>query len=443
MIEQRSNWLIDPVLIFSIVSLSFVGALFIYSGGVSDNPLQVGGERFIKQIIWIVTGLLLLYFSFSVHTLTYRRIAASLYSLGILFLIVTLFIGKEVNGAKAWIGIGKFGIQPSEFMKLALVFFLANLGTSSQVNLKSFSFFGILLFYGFLPSFLVFLQHDLGTAILYPLIFFIMAFVLGVRLRYFLFTFFLMVGVVLLAIASVWLSMVYDFPPTILNVLKSFKFNFIVTCSMFLIALLAYLGWFFSGSRVLYWISYGALFIGLVLSITYFLLRILKGYQINRLMAFLDPYRDPQGSGWNIIQSLTAIGSGELFGKGYLQGTQAQYRFLPEQNTDFIFSTIGEEWGFLGSMAVFLVYFLLLFRSLQIAKSIDNLFVFNVCVGIIAIFFLHFLINIGMVLGMMPIIGIPLLFLSYGGSAMWMSMLAAGILLGAYQRRDKFPLVSH
>ena len=168
--------------------------------------------------------------------------------------------------------------------------------------------------------------------------------------------------------------------------------------------------------------------------------KILKDYQIMRLVVFLDPDVDPQGAGWNILQSLTAIGSGGLFGKGFLKGTQSHYHYLPQQSNDFIFSIIAEEIGFFGSMVVFLCFFIILIRGFIIAYSSKDSFGSYICFGIIAMFFFHFVVNIGMAMGIMPITGIPLLFLSYGGSSLWTSMMAAGILINIYYRRYGFKI---
>jgi len=154
-----------------------------------------------------------------------------------------------------------------------------------------------------------------------------------------------------------------------------------------------------------------------------------------RLIVFLDPNVDPLGSGWNIIQSITAIGSGGPFGMGYLQGTQSHYRFLPQQSTDFIFSILSEEWGFLGGLVVFILYGTILARSLIIIKKTENNFGALVATGIAAMYFFHFMVNIGMVMGMMPITGIPLLFVSYGGSSLWTAMTASGLLMSINMRR--------
>ena len=154
-----------------------------------------------------------------------------------------------------------------------------------------------------------------------------------------------------------------------------------------------------------------------------------------RLIVFIDPSIDPRGSGWNILQSMTAIGSGGFAGKGFLQGTQSHYRYLPQQSTDFIFSIIAEEWGFLGGFAVFALFFVILRRCILLLKTVKDNYANYVVAGVMGMVFFHFMINSGMVMGIMPITGIPLFFLSYGGSSLWTVLLSIGLLLGISARR--------
>ena len=166
--------------------------------------------------------------------------------------------------------------------------------------------------------------------------------------------------------------------------------------------------------------------------------KVLADYQVKRLIIFLDPQSDPLGAGWNIIQSKVAIGSGNLFGQGFLQGTQSHYRFLPEQSTDFIFSILSEEWGFAGGLVVFGLYFVILFRCIMIMRNTTNTYGYYITTGIFTMFLFHFLINVGMVMGIMPITGIPLCFLSYGGSSLWTAMTCVGLLLSINARKLDF-----
>jgi rod shape-determining protein rodA len=182
------------------------------------------------------------------------------------------------------------------------------------------------------------------------------------------------------------------------------------------------------GQRYFYWISYGAFIVALSLFGSYGAGHVLKEYQISRLIVFLDPSVDPRGSGWNIIQSKIAIGAGGIFGRSFLHGTQSHYRFLPQQSTDFIFSILSEELGFIGGLIVFVLYGLIFFRTLKIMRNSTGYGLY-IAAGILGMFFFHFFVNIGMVMGIMPITGIPLLFLSYGGSSLLTAMVAVGLLM--------------
>jgi rod shape determining protein RodA len=164
--------------------------------------------------------------------------------------------------------------------------------------------------------------------------------------------------------------------------------------------------------------------------------RVLKGYVMTRLIVFLDPNVDPRGAGWNIIQSVTAVGSGGIAGKGWLQGTQSHLQYLPQQSTDFIFSILAEEWGFLGALLVFACFTVIIVRGLMIsAKAKDN-YASLIAVGVVTMIFFHVAVNIGMAIGIMPITGI--LFLSYGGSSLWTSLIGVGLLMSIYQHRYRY-----
>ena len=207
---------------------------------------------------------------------------------------------------------------------------------------------------------------------------------------------------------------------------------------LFVLVTLSSIGHFALHQRYFYWLFY----VSTILSTSYIgslaLRQVLKDYQIKRLIVFLDPGIDPQGAGWNVIQSVTAVGSGGWFGKGWLHGTQSHYRFLPQQSTDFIFSIIAEEWGFFGSLLVFMLFGVILIRGFVIMLNARDRFAALVCSGIIGMFGFHILVNIGMAMGIMPITGIPLFFLSYGGSSLWTALIGIGLLLNIHIRRYRY-----
>jgi rod shape determining protein RodA len=216
------------------------------------------------------------------------------------------------------------------------------------------------------------------------------------------------------------------------------KLRFIIIFATSMITIISIVGYILTRQKYYYWISY--VFIVIVISLFASIAagKVLADYQVKRLIIFLDPQSDPLGSGWNIIQSKVAIGSGNLFGQGFLQGTQSHYRFLPEQSTDFIFSILSEEWGFVGCCVVFLLYFTVLFRCIMIMRKTTNTYGYYISSGIFTMFLFHFVINVGMVMGIMPITGIRLCFLSYGGSSLWTAMTCVGLLLSINARKLDF-----
>jgi rod shape determining protein RodA len=220
-----------------------------------------------------------------------------------------------------------------------------------------------------------------------------------------------------------------------LNILANVTFVGIVILALSAIAGIALFGFFRYRKRYFYWIVYSAAIVILSLGASVAARRALKDYQIMRLIVFLDPEVDPRGAGWNIIQSITAIGSGGFSGKGYLQGTQSHYRFLPQQSTDFIFSIFSEEWGLLGGLLVVSLFLIICLRLVRIMKSTSDPFGAFIAAGLAAMYIFHFLNNVGMTMGIMPITGIPLLFMSYGGSALTSAMTGIGIAQSIYTRR--------
>jgi rod shape determining protein RodA len=204
---------------------------------------------------------------------------------------------------------------------------------------------------------------------------------------------------------------------------------------LLLIAAIAWFGYARYQKRYFYWIRYCACIFIVSLGGSFFFFFLLKQYQIMRLIVFMDPNVDPRGFGWQIIQSITAIGSGGAFGKGYLQGTQSHYRYLPEQSTDFIFSILSEEWGFAGGVFVFALFLIIFLRLVRIMQITSDSFGSYIVAGLVYMYAFHFIVNVGMTMGIMPITGIPLMFVSYGGSAVLSSMIGIGLALSIHVRR--------
>ncbi len=424
----------DYILFLAVILLTTIGISFIYSSGINSDGALVSNE-FIKQILWASIGIVLM---LVVAMLDYRRYADRTFLLFAVFLsilVYTRIFGRYVNGAKSWIGIGELGIQPSEFSKIIYILYLAYfLDRSSGDPAKLSRFIKSGLIMG-IPMLLILSQPDLGTASVYIPIFIAMAFMAGIPLRF--------IGMVviggslslLFTLMPLWQDAIVQKPMPAMRILTEMRFTLIALFSLGVITVLAMMGRLIFKTRYYYWIAYFTGLVAVSLAASLGASRVLKPYQLMRLIVFLDPNVDPLGSGWNIIQSITAIGSGGPFGMGYLQGTQSHYRFLPQQSTDFIFSILSEEWGFLGGLVVFILYGTILARSLIIIKKTENNFGALVATGIAAMYFFHFMVNIGMVMGMMPITGIPLLFVSYGGSSLWTAMTASGLLMSINMRR--------
>jgi len=417
--------------------LSFIGISFIYSSGLNLQGISVSNE-YIKQIIWVSIGFFTAIF---ISFIDYRKIVNLSFYIYILFLfllIINLFL-PSINGAKSWINFGNISIQPSEFSKSIFILYLSKYLEQNKKNIKSLRVFLTALFIMLIPMALILTQPDIGTASVFFAIFCFTCLMANIRIRYILFLIFLGLFTIIFAMMPVWIEKITKRNLDISNIFNNLKLrNFIIIISFILFVLsfisnLIFKRWYF------YWLSYILLLMFFIFSFSLILSKVLKEYQIMRLVIFLDPYIDPLDSGWNIIQSITAIGSGGLNGKGYTLGTQSHYNFLPKQSTDFIFSILAEEWGFVGCIIVISLFLLLIIRLFFIMFVIKDNLGSLIISGIIGMIFFHMFINIGMTIGMMPITGIPLLFLSYGGSAMWTSFITIGLVMSifrvSYERR--------
>jgi rod shape determining protein RodA len=424
----------DFILLGAALTLTVFGVLFIYSSSVGLGG-ELYSDEYIRQIVWAASGLLLMTGVVLVSYGRLRSIAVYLYAVINLLMVITLLVGREVHGARSWIGLGNFGIQPSEFAKVitivCLASYLSRIGKRVQKLPELMLGFGIVL----LPMGLTLLQPDMGTALVFIPVFLFMAFAAGAKLRHV--TYLLAAGflAVTLAVYPYYERYILGRELSFLGLLTSFEVARYFLAALAVITGLAFWGYRGFKQGYFYWILYavslllfavlGALTIG----------RALKEYQIMRFIVFLEPSVDPQGAGWNLIQSVTAVGSGGFFGKGFLQGTQSHYQFLPQQSTDFIFSILAEEWGFAGGLAVFALFLVILFRGIRIMYTARDDFALCICAGIVGMIFFHVVVNIGMAMGIMPITGIPLFFLSYGGSSLWTGLISVGLLLNIYFRR--------
>lgn len=349
-----------------------------------------------KQLVWIGTAVVLITLILVADYRLFENLSLPLYGFFVVMLLLTPFIGKEVNGQRAWFELGAFRLQPAEFAKFATALALARLMEAPNFDLGQAKYQLRALAVIGLPILFILLQPDFGSAMVYSA-FFIMLYREGMPQRYYV----LAISMVVLSLAAI----VVD------NNL------YLVAAIVALFALLFFLGkrnWY----RAIALILLSLLLVGYTYSIDFIVSKLPKHHQ-NRIMVLFDPDIDPLGVGWNVTQSKIAIGSGGLAGKGYLEGTQTKFDFVPEQHTDFIFCTLGEEFGWAGSLVVIGLFVTLLIRLIFLAERQKTRFsrVYGYCV--VSILFFHFAVNIAMTVGLFMVVGIPLPFFSYGGSSLW------------------------
>ena len=388
----------------SALILIVVGLIAIYSS-TYNHPTAKG--NFNKQLVFAVVSVLIFFFVYFLPARTFRVIAVPSFLISLGLLAAVIFMGKTVYGAKSWMSIGPIGFQPSEFAKIGTILFLAywlSMPKRDINNLKEL-FYTITL--SMIPIMLILMEPDMGTAIVYISITLVMIFWSGISL----FGLFVVVSPGVILFASLFGTPMFLFAlAAVVIALFLFKQDLFTSGTVFVINLAA--GFAFE-----------------------LLLKVLKPHQVNRILSFVDPASDPLGSGYNALQAKVAIGSGGLMGKGFMQGNQTQLRFIPEQWTDFIYCVVGEEFGFIGSVIVLILFLIIFLRLLNFTSSAGDKFDKLVVVGILTLFFVHFAINIGMNLGITPVIGLPLPFISYGGSALVTNMLLLGITFNIYKNR--------
>lgn len=417
----------DFLLILSVIILSTLSLLFIFSSSV-DVSGNLTNFEFKRQLFFLVLGSIIFIIIQFIHISYISKYSIVIYITCILLLLITLLVGEVRNEAKSWLGIFGLGIQASEFMKIATVFYLASLLENKNPNINSNTQAIKYSLVVAIPMILILLQPDMGTALVFIPMILGMYFIYGISPYKVIF----IVGIGIVSIATLIISYYLNS----IDIRNSDEIivlrtnNFIYYLIVLVVVLVLAVFGIFTG----YWKN---LFRGVAYVVSIFITGsglayiatlVLKTYQMQRLLVFVTPESDPLGSGWHILQSIAAIGSGGVFGQGYLNGTQTKLDFLPQKSTDFIFSVICEEMGLLGSSLVIVAYLILLWRIIAIAINSDNLFSCLYCAGIASIFFTHFMVNVGMTLGLMPITGIPLLFVSYGGSSLWTSMIAIGFI---------------
>lgn len=390
----------DVQLVTIYIILMLIGWLAIFSSSHIPNGESVNifnlQTLYGKQIIWIGTSVILTIVILILDNRIFQHLAYYIYIAAILLMIIVLFVGTEIAGAKAWIKIGSYSIQPTEFAKFATALALAKLFNEGKTKFQKRYLWLIAFFFILIPIGIIIAQKDTGSALVF-LSFILLFYREG------------MSGNILLIGAAAIVLFILSF---CLNEIYALA----IVTTIFIIF------WIIQRKFKKKLIRNGIIYASAVIFIFSANLlydKILQPHQKMRISTMLGQTSDPQGADFNLNQSKIAIGSGGFWGKGYLKGTQTKLNFVPEQSTDFIFCSIGEEFGFLGSITILLLFSFLIYRILFLAERHRNSFVRYYGYGVASIIFFHFIINIGMTIGLVPIIGIPLPFLSYGGSSLW------------------------
>ncbi len=446
---------IDYFTVLIYLVLVVMGWVSIYSAVYSPESGSIFdlSQRYGMQMVWIGVSFTLAIVILLMDSKYFHLISYQLYFLSLLLMVGVLLFGKEVNGAKSWIGIGPIGIQPVEFMKIATALALAKFMSSSHFSIgmnRQLRMVGAIIF---VPILIVLLQNDTGSAMVFSAFFVVLyregfgqslylasAYLALVAILSFFITQEALIVLVLLScllfelftrdskfrsvkLVSQFIAIILAIFISIelLSMLLGFECSLLVNLLISIgatIPLLLYTA-YRSGSRTL--ANYiGLLIAGIavILFVDYAFENVLQGHQRERILDLMGIENDPRGAGYNAMQSKIAIGSGGLMGKGFLQGTQTQFSFVPEQSTDFIYCTVGEEWGFVGSMVVLILFGLLIYRLMRMGERQKEPFARIYCYSAAAIIFVHMFINIAMTVGLFPVVGIPLPFFSYGGSSL-------------------------
>ncbi len=405
---QNKFWKsIDMPIILLYIALVLIGWLNIYAAVFDESHASIFDleKNYGKQLLWIATALFIGLMVLLIDSKFFSVFSFGIYGITLLMLVSVLFFGKYVNGSRSWFEIGSFRLQPAEFAKFATALVVAKY-LSSGVKMERFSTkFSVLGLIG-LPMGLILLQGDVGSALTY------VAFIL-VLYREGLSGMVLVIGL-LIGIAFV-LSLLFAKAAILISIA-------VIT------AILLYN--FRRKKKIIPVIIAGAALVAtMVVGFSYVFNNVMKQHHRDRINNLVGKEIDIKGAGYNVNQSKIAIGSGRLIGKGFLNGTQTKYDFVPEQSTDFIFCTIGEEYGFVGSVVLIGLFLALLLRIVFIAErqrsSLSRIYGY----GVASILFLHLFVNIGMTIGLVPVIGIPLPFISYGGSSLWSFTILLFILI--------------
>jgi len=402
----------DIIITLCYIILVFFGFISIYSSQYSEElPFVSLKNESFKQLIWILICLIIF---FIIQIIEYRFIfdlAVPLYFLSIILLVLVLLFGQEVKSSVSWFNFFGLKFQPSEFAKFSTALILAKVFDSSNLKVDSVKSLIKVSTLILIPFILILFQGDTGTALVY-FSFFLVLLREGLSLKFFFialsFIVIFMMGIIL---EKTILYTIFTILFLIIVGLSIKDFKRIINSSIFFVLVI------------------------LVINGQDFLMNnVLKPHQKKRIESLINPNADPLGAGWNVTQSKIAIGSGSFLGKGYMEGSQTSFNFVPFQSTDFIFSVIGEEFGYLGSMIFIILYSIFLYRVLILAENQKDKFARVFGYSVFSIIFFHFFVNISMTLGLFPVVGIPLPFVSYGGS----SLLSFSLLIFIFLKLNSF-----
>jgi len=383
-VDKRSLRNLDLLFLVFTVLLLFASLFILSTASINvdkGHPLHY----VLLQGYWILSGAVIALVLASIDYHRLRRLRWWIYGFNLALLALVILVGHSAKGATRWIPItSSVQIQPSEFAKIFIIVTLADFLAERQGKLNNFKDFVLPFLFVLVPMLLIYKQPDLGTALVFAAIFIGMMFVAGANPK---------------------------------------KFGGLLLGGACLVGLAV---WFHFATNLPWWLHWAQ---GMPLP--------MQDYQLKRLTIFMNPASDMSGDGYHIIQSIWAIGSGGLWGKGYRMGTQGQLNFLPEHHTDFIFSVVGEEFGFIGTVTLLFIFLIFILRSISIALKAKDTYGMLIAAGVISMFTFHILVNVGMTSGIMPVTGIPLPLISYGGSAMWSNMAAVGLLLSVSLRSQR------
>lgn len=424
---ERLDW--TTLIIY--IALVLFGWMNIYSAAY--DPLHPNlfdfSQEYGKQFIWVLVSFFLALLTLYVEGDFFNKLAIFIYGFFVLLLVLVLLIGKEVNGAKAWFGVGDFGIQPSEFSKIGVGLLLAKYISSSGSQFKNWKTRMIAAAIIGLPALLILKQPDVGSVLTFT------AFIFAMYREG------LSGNVLIIGLGAIVFGVL-----SIVSGAGKIDFPFAgeqsgIWLLVIIVSIISILAWLYvknfvvpRNRKTLYWIIAisSVASIAFSLSVSYIVENVLEGHHRERIYVMLSMPVEREGADYNSEMAKITVGSGGLIGRGYLEGPMTQNNYVPEQWTDFIFSAVAEEWGFIGSMVVIGLFIFLIIRIINMAERQRSQFsrVYGYCVA--SIFFLHLLINVGMVIGLAPIIGIPLPFFSYGGS----SLMGFTLLLFIFLRLD-------